>query len=68
MKHTELDCLAYDYYIKAVNSNSLIHNDFVGHLDKFIYFHNQHYNNMKFYYNMAHNDLRRKKLEKINAK
>ena len=68
MKHTELDYLAYDYYVISVKNNNLVNDDFVGHLDDFIYWHNNHYNNLKYYYDLSHNGLRRKKLEAINAK
>lgn len=79
MKYTDLDYVAYDLYLKAVEKNPPrsidiygkmsvfeIDDSYVGNMCGFVEWSGKHYNNMKFYYDGAILELRKQKLKKIN--
>jgi len=74
MIYSDLDYAAYDMYVKAVENNKYdyleygsIGTDFIGHLDNFVEWHGRHYNNLRYYYDLAKIKLRKEKLQKLQS-
>lgn len=65
MNYSDIDKIAYQLYVDACKQNGSISNDLVGHIDRFVEWHNNKENNLKYYYDLANKILRKNKLDKL---